>query len=171
MRSGDPIDEMMRQWSLRWEDPLRAGVTASILRVQQIISGRIEEVLAPLGITLARAEALILLHFTKTGALPLGKMSEHLMVKPASITSVIDQLERQSLVKRVPHASDRRMTLAQITDEGRSVAEQSAARINSVHNGLGEIPDATLDRLYELFKAFRQDAGDFRDAEETTATS
>ncbi len=170
MRSGDPIDEMMRQWSLRWDGSRRAGVTGSILRVHQIITTRIEEALGPLGITLARAEALILLHFTAKGALPLGKMSEHLMVKPASITSIIDQLEKQSLVKRVPHETDRRMTLAQITDKGRDVAEQSATLINSVQNGLGSMSEEALDQLYDCFREFRREAGDFRDAESTTAS-
>ena len=65
----------------------------------------------------------MLLSFTRAGALPLGKVGERLQVHRTSVTNIIDKLEADGLVRRVPHEADRRTTLAEITDAGRDVAE------------------------------------------------
>jgi len=74
----DPIAEARRHWAERWgEEPARpmAAVT-SIMRAQQVLMARLNDLLRPLGLTFPRYEALMLLSFTRTGALPLGKIGE-----------------------------------------------------------------------------------------------
>src|SRR3982750_1527801 len=117
----DPIAEARRHWTDRWGgEPARpmAAIT-SIMRAQQILLARLNELLGPLGLTFPRYEALMLLSFTRTGTLPLGKVGERLQVHRTSVTNIIDKLEKDKLVRRVPHAEDRRTTLAEITKEGR----------------------------------------------------
>ena len=56
----DPIAEARRQWVAHgWEDSA-AGMAAvtTLTRVQQILAGRVEEALAPVGLTFARFEIL-----------------------------------------------------------------------------------------------------------------
>ncbi len=55
----------------------------SVMRVQQLLLARVEDVLKPYGLTFAAFEALRLLAFTRHGSLPMGKMGERLMVHPA----------------------------------------------------------------------------------------
>jgi len=46
------------------------------------------------------------------------------IVSPSSITALVDDLEKRSLVRRVPSPSDRRVSLIEITDEGLKLLEQ-----------------------------------------------
>src|SRR5256885_16008165 len=107
-----------------------AAVT-SIMRAQQILLARLNELVAPFGLTFPRYEALMLLSFSRTGALPLGKVGERLQVHRTSVTNIVDKLEADGLVQRVPHAADRRTTLAEVTDAGREIAASATAALNA----------------------------------------
>ena len=116
----DPIAEARRHWEERWGSevtPSMAAVT-SIMRVQQILIGRLNAMVSDLDLTFARYEALMLLLFSSRGSLPLGKIGDRLQVHRTSVTNLIDGLERSGYVRRVAHESDRRTTLAEITPEG-----------------------------------------------------
>src|SRR4051794_17326382 len=121
----DPIAEAARQWRRHWGAatvPSMAAVT-SIMRAHQLLLGRLNEALAPHGLTFSRYEALMLLFYSRTGSLPLGKIGVRLQVHQTSVTQLVDGLQRSGLLARSPHPTDRRTTLASITDEGRRVAE------------------------------------------------
>ena len=112
----DPIEEARGQWVAHgWRMPSHMAAATSVMRAQQIVLGRVDAALRPFGLTFARYEVLVLLHFSRRGSLPLGKMGDLLMVHPASITNAIDRLERDGLVRRTPHPTDGRTVLAEIT--------------------------------------------------------
>src|SRR5579863_9661399 len=125
----DLIAEARRQWLAHWGDGALEPMVAvtSIMRVHQIRLARLNRLLAPWGLTFARYEALMLLYYSRAGSLPLGKIGARLQVHPASVTNLIDGLERDGLVRRTPHPSDRRTTLATITDAGRARAQAATA--------------------------------------------
>jgi len=161
----DPIAEARRHWTERWGDePARpmAAVT-SIMRAQQVLMARLNDLLRPLGLTFPRYEALMLLSFTRTGALPLGKIGERLQVHRTSVTNIVDKLEADGLVRRVPHAEDRRATLAEITDAGRETARQATAALNDAAFGIDALDDDEQEAVTALLRALRVDAGDFVD--------
>ena len=54
--------------------------------------------------------------------LPPHKIADRLIISRATVTGLIDSLERQGYVRRRPHHSDRRMLLVESTDTGRRVA-------------------------------------------------
>jgi DNA-binding MarR family transcriptional regulator len=54
--------------------------------------------------------------------LPPNKIAERLIISRASVTSLLDSLERRGYVRRVPHSTDRRMLLIELTEAGRQVA-------------------------------------------------
>ena len=59
----------------------------------------------------------------------------------ATVTSAVNRLEAQGFVERRPHPSDRRTTLAVITDEGRDIVERATEVLNRevfADIGLGE---------------------------------
>jgi DNA-binding MarR family transcriptional regulator len=159
----DPIAEARRHWTARWgAEPARpmAAVT-SIMRVQQILLARLNELLREDALTFPRYEALMLLSFTRTGALPLGKIGERLQVHRTSVTNIVDKLEQDGLVRRVPHEYDRRATLAEITDSGRALAARATERLNAAGFALDALEAADQDRLTELLGAMRRAEGDF----------
>ncbi len=159
----DPIAEARRQWEARWGDdpaPAMAAVT-SVMRAHQILLARLNELLAPWGLTFARYEALMLLRFSRQGALPLGKMGDRLQVHRASVTNVVDRLAAQGLVERVQHEQDRRTVLAAITEEGRRVADAATARLNEDLFGTRPLSAADCEELVRLLAPLRSGAGDF----------
>jgi DNA-binding MarR family transcriptional regulator len=159
----DPIAEARRHWEARWEDePSRAmAAVTSIMRAQQVLMARLNHMLRPLGLTFPRYEALMLLSFTRTGALPLGKIGERLQVHRTSVTNIIDKLEADGLVRRVPHSEDRRATLAEITDAGRACAKQATEILNAELFGIGALVPRDLERVTAILRGLRLDAGDF----------
>jgi DNA-binding MarR family transcriptional regulator len=159
----DPIAEARRQWRAHgWEDAAdgMAAVT-SVFRAQQIYLARIDAILRPLGLTFARYEVLMLLLFSRSGALPLSKMGARLQVHPTSVTNAVNRLEEQGLLARVPHPSDGRTTLATITPLGRRLAEQATNQVNRdvfTHPGLE--PDEVTARI-DVIGSLRRHAGDW----------
>ena len=159
----DPIAEAGRLWEAHWGPdavPAMRAVT-SIMRAQQILLGRLNELLKPLGLTFPRYEALMLLYYSRRGTLPLGLMGERLQVHRASVTNVIDRLEAQGLVRRVPHASDRRAVLAELTHDGRVLAKEATERLNLELFGLGALDEEQLGAVFDVLRPLRVDADDF----------
>jgi DNA-binding MarR family transcriptional regulator len=137
------------------------AAATSIMRAQQIVLGRVDEALRPFDLTFARYEALVLLYFSRSGSLPLGKMGDRLMLHPTSVTNIVDRLEAQGFLHRTPHPTDRRTTLAEITAEGRRVAEKATAAVGAATLGMGELSEVELDRITSALRTLRIDAGDF----------
>jgi DNA-binding MarR family transcriptional regulator len=159
----DPIGEARRQWGARWgEEPLPAmTAVTSIMRVQQILMARLNELLKPYGLTFPRYEALMLLLFSRRGSLPLGKMGDRLQVHRTSVTNIVDGLERLGYAVREPHAHDRRTTLARLTPEGREAAQRATAALNEAGFGTAPLSDGELEQVTELLRRFRADADGF----------
>jgi DNA-binding MarR family transcriptional regulator len=153
----DPIAEARRQWQEHgWIDAADGMATVtSIIRAQQVLLQRVEEHLAPFGLSFARFELLRLLAFTRHGELPLGKLGARLQVHPTSITSAVDRLEKQGLVERHPHPTDGRTTLAVITDAGRDIVERATKVLNDeVFAAIG-LTERESSQLYKLLEKLR----------------
>lgn len=135
-----------------------AAVT-TITRVQQILGGRVEESLTPFGLTFARFEILRLLGFSRSGSLPMGKISDRLQVHPASVTSAVKRLEREGLIERVTDDDDNRVVLAVLLPKGRELLEPATAAVNEVFETLG-LPNPQLETLVGMLDPIRRAAGD-----------
>src|SRR5580693_2768627 len=133
----DPIGEAHRQWAARWpEQADNMAAVTSVMRVQQLLLARVEDALKPYGLTFAAYETLRLLAFTRSGSLPMGKLGARLMVHPAAVTNAVSKLEQRGLARRDMSPSDRRVVLAEITDEGRALAEEATAALNRAAFGM-----------------------------------
>ncbi|WP_236543993.1 MarR family winged helix-turn-helix transcriptional regulator [Spiractinospora alimapuensis] len=159
----DPIERAHENWVNRWgASPPMAAVT-SIMRAQQILIAQLDATLRPYGLTFARYEALVLLTFSSTGALPLNKIGERLMVHPTSVTNTIDRLEVQGLVQRRPNPNDGRGKLAEITPEGRNVVEKATRDLLAMDFGLGTYTEEQHWELFTVLRQLRVSHGDFQD--------
>jgi DNA-binding MarR family transcriptional regulator len=157
----DPIDEAARQWAERWERVPAMHAVTSLMRVQQLVIGRLDTILKPHGLSFARYEALVLLVFSARGSLPLGKMGERLQVHPTSVTSIVRRLESAGLVVRRPHPDDGRAVLCEITGAGRDLVEAATADLVAADFALGSLDDEQLRQLSALLTPVRHAAGDF----------
>ncbi|HEY2313343.1 MAG TPA: MarR family transcriptional regulator [Streptosporangiaceae bacterium] len=160
----DPIARAAQTWESRFGEAKAMAAVTTIMRVQQILLGQLDALLRPHGLTFARYEALVLLSFSRDGALPMRLIGERLMVHPTSVTNTIDRLEGQHFVVRKPNPRDGRGTLAEITAEGRAVMQRATADLMQAEFGLGGYSDAQLDDMFGLLRGLRVTAGDFKDS-------
>ena len=158
----DPIERAGETWERTWGPASAMRVATSVMRVQQILLARYDEVLRRHGLTFARYEALVLLHFSRSGALALKVIGSRLMVHPTSVTNAISRLAAAGLVHRETNPDDRRGVLATITPRGREVVEAATRDLMAIDFGLGVLAEDAREGAYEALRAVREEAGDFR---------
>jgi DNA-binding MarR family transcriptional regulator len=92
------------------------------VRTADMLFANINRLLRPLGVSAAGGLALGLLR--DLGPLTPSEMGERLIVTRATVTGVVDSLERRGLVERHAHPDDRRSSIIEITEEGRGILQQ-----------------------------------------------
>ncbi|MEY4171474.1 MAG: hypothetical protein RLZ94_2547, partial [Actinomycetota bacterium] len=99
--SRDPIALAEAHWVDHGWGEAAPGMrlVTTLTRVQQLLHQRIDELLRP-DLTFARYEILMLLVFSRRGALPMSVIGSRLQVHAASVTSAVDRLERDGYVAR-----------------------------------------------------------------------
>jgi DNA-binding MarR family transcriptional regulator len=137
----------------------------SLMRVQQLVLGRLDAILRPHGLTFARYEVLVLLTFSRSGELPLKVIGSRLMVHPTSVTNAIDRLVAAGYVDRRPNPNDGRGVLAAITPDGRLVVEQATTALTDLDFGLADLSESDRSDLFDVLKRVRIGAGDVAGAE------
>src|SRR5438309_11877850 len=85
----------------------------------------------------------VLFRLKRGGDMPLGELADDLESTPRNITGLVDHLERDGLVERVPDPSDRRSIRARLTEAGR-------ARIQAVWK-------EGVDHQFEMVEGFSKD--------------
>jgi DNA-binding MarR family transcriptional regulator len=159
----DVIAEAHRNWLRRgWEAADAMAAATSIMRAQQLVLARVDATLKPFDLTFARYEVLTLLHLSRRGALPIGKLGVRLMVHPTSVTHAVNRLEDQGLVRRGNDVRDRRTVLAKITAEGHRVADAATVALGAARFGMDGLDDGGCGRLTTIVRRLRKQAGDFR---------
>lgn len=159
----DPIAQARSNWERAGWGDVADGMVAvtSVMRAHQILLARVENALRPYDLSFSRFELLRLLAFSRRGALPITKASDRLQVHVTSVTHAIRRLEANSLVRRLPHPTDGRTTLVEITDLGRSTVEDATVMLNEkvfAHIGMSE---AECRALVSSIDTLRHSAGDF----------
>lgn len=91
------------------------------LRVERLGLGGTETVLSD--IQLAALAAL-----ARHESMTPGELADHEKVQPPSMTRVIAVLEERGLVRREPHATDRRQVILTVTNEGRDLVQRVRRR-------------------------------------------
>jgi DNA-binding MarR family transcriptional regulator len=133
----------------------------SIMRVQQILLAEINAVLRPYRISFARLEVLmVLLMAGGRDGLSMGRVGARLQVHPGAVTSAMDRLETDGLVRRVAHPTDGRATLAVITPQGRRLARRAIDDLNAQLLERFEPSGEAGEELFALLRQIRAAAGD-----------
>lgn len=137
----DPISLAARNWRRSGWDDAADGMAAvtSVMRAHQLLLAQVEEVLRPDALTFARYEVLMLLVLSRTGELPLSVVGSRLQVHPASVTGLVNRLERDALVARRTDPDDGRVRRVSVTARGRSIAMAATDRLNAEVFGRGWI--------------------------------
>ena len=124
-------EEVLRSMALSYHDemperdPDAIEVTLALIRANRTyrtaVARYIDHMDLPVAMTGARYTLLMTLYFARENLLPQNKISRELNVSRTNVTNLIDGLERDGLVERVPSPIDRRVSYAQLTDAGRDL--------------------------------------------------
>jgi MarR family 2-MHQ and catechol resistance regulon transcriptional repressor len=84
-----------------------------------------EKCTTPLGLTLAEFRALRVL--SESGPSPMIDLAKEQIITGAAMTSIVDHLEKLSLIERVRSDSDRRVVSVAISRKGQDAVKQGLA--------------------------------------------
>jgi DNA-binding MarR family transcriptional regulator len=159
----DVVEASRRVWLQKWDPEAASGmaVFTAVLRSYQLLNDEVTGVMVRHDLTFARYEVLTWLATDPEPSLTLSWISKTLRIPPATVTDIIDRLERDKLVRRVPHPSDARTTLAVITARGRRVAHTATEDLNTtVYERIG-LSEAQRLQLTELLAELRASGNEF----------
>jgi DNA-binding MarR family transcriptional regulator len=157
----DSVEWMRQRWlEHQAPQPEHFAAMASLLRTTVVLTEELDRVLKTRQLSRTGYLILITLQMSHDETRPLGQLSKALLVHPTTITMAIDQLEKAGLVRRIPHPSDRRTVLAELTPRGRQAAEQASAALAEINFGLHDTSEATADRVTADLRKVREALGD-----------
>ncbi len=76
------------------------------------------------------------------GPRKMADLADTLGVTPRAVTALVDSLEAESLVQRMPHPSDRRITMVEITGGSDTVEKQFTAFQDTVADLFGDLSES-----------------------------
>lgn len=129
------------------DEVLALDTLIKMVRSMDAISGRcFPALLKEFGITESQFAVLeTLMHL---GPLPPGQICEKILKSGSNVTTVVDNLERDGLVRRERDAVDRRVQIVHLTAKGASVIEKAFPRhVGRLTEMFGTL---TRDELREL---------------------
>ena len=102
-------------------NPAICEVFLNILHTGDVVSRGEAAFLARYGLNQARLIILVLLDSSENGSMRSSELAEHAIVSRATITGLLDTLEKAGLVARTPDARDRRASCVTITEKGKAL--------------------------------------------------
>ena len=109
--------------------PTATEAAMNLVRTADLLVKRIGELVTPFGLSPSSALALGILADAEAPLAP-HQIAEKLIISRATITGLLDSLEKRGYVRRVPHSTDRRMLLIELTEAGRQVAHDFRVRVH-----------------------------------------
>ncbi len=115
------------------------ALIATSHRLQRVFNTRLSSQAG--SVKLSGPRLRLLLAVEEVGRLRMGDLAEDLGITARTVTTLVDALERERLLARLPDPTDRRATLLELTDTARTQFEQ----VRSLQMELGEELVAPLD--------------------------
>src|SRR4030081_2778153 len=116
-----PIREVLRRGGRKVEPGTEALAAVRILGKK--LHASMERWADRFGLSEGRFQILVRLQHQPDGRFTMGELAEMLDVSPRSVTGLVDNLERDGLVKRMDDPTDRRSVYAELTEQGRQRIE------------------------------------------------
>jgi DNA-binding MarR family transcriptional regulator len=81
------------------------------------------------------------------GSRKMAELADVLGVTPRNVTALVDGLEAEDLVRRMPHPTDRRVTMIEITGGAAEVEEQVGSLRQAIDGLLGSVSQNDRETL------------------------
>jgi len=123
----------------------------NLVRTADLLVKRIGDLVQPFDLTPSSGLVLGILADVAE-PLPPNQIADRLIISRASVTSLVDSLERRGYVRRLPHSTDRRMLLIELTDTGRQVAHEFRLLVHRHQKAwLAALTEREKDQLIDVF--------------------
>jgi len=137
---------------------LATEAVMNTIRTADLLFDRIGRLLRPLGVSAAGGLVLGLLR--DHGDLSPSELGQRLIVTRATVTGVVDSLERRGYVRRVPNPADRRSVLVELTADGRRVVQEVRTLIHAHEKGwMSSLSDDELRTYIDLHHRVQEGVG------------
>lgn len=135
------------------------------MRTADMLFDRIGRLLRPLNVSAAGGLVLGLLR--DRGPMSPSELGERLIVTRATVTGLLDSLERRGLVQRRPNPADRRGLIVEITPEGLTVLQRVRTVIHAHERAwMSELSEAELEAYIGVLHRIQDRVADQDDAQD-----
>ena len=140
---------------LEAQPPCGKGLLWSLLHTARTLEDRMEEALA--GVGLSSPKLSVLTQLAEAPApLSLSELASRQRCVRSNMTQLVDRLEADGLVRRIPDPADRRAVRAELTGCGRARQGEGAERMRAVEAELlGQLSAREQGLLAELLDTLR----------------
>lgn len=121
-----------------------AELLGNVVRTGEAFMAAMHRLLQDFGLSAAGRQVLAVVEGAGEPLAPTT-IAERLLVTTATMTSVLDTLERRGLVVRRPDPTDRRRVLVDITDDARAIVDAQLPMVAAVQAAYAE-PISERDR-------------------------
>jgi DNA-binding MarR family transcriptional regulator len=122
-----PTDMPLQEFSQRYPNmnPSAVKTCAELMRTGSDLLAAFETVLDKHGVSQGRFLVMIVMNRTPNQQVNPSMLAEKLGVKRATMTGLLERLEKDNFIERLADSSDRRKIGVRLTAEGRQVLEKT----------------------------------------------
>lgn len=134
--------------------PEPENIDALLAQVCRLHYVRAHTLLEEIGVYRGQPPVLFLLQ--SQDGLALSDLVAHLQVAPATVTKMVQRLERAGFVYRIPDAQDQRVTRIYLTESGRSIQDAMRRTLRQLEEEtFAGLSQTERDQLYSLLARLR----------------
>ncbi len=141
-------------------DRVAEDIVLALRRIMRSMDIASRQLISKYGIT--TPQLICLQHMLEHGPMTTGMLAQAVSLSPATVTGILDRMERRGLVTRERRPEDKRRVLVAITESGRGAAEAApsylAERLSHALEGLPEDDRRKIQRVI-LYLADLADMG------------
>jgi DNA-binding MarR family transcriptional regulator len=131
-----------------------SDIFLGIVRMAEVFSRALTEILQPFRLTLSQYNVLQALRHTSSKGLTCGEVSQRLSTRDSDITRLLDRLELLGFVARRRERPDRRVVRTQITEQGSGVLDAIDKLVGELQvRHLGHLGPTKLSAFGALLKS------------------
>ncbi len=133
MTSDDPLIRVPEHFTSEFPaaDPLASECSMNLMRVADLMLREFNRFFQRYRLSSTAAHVVGILEGAEEPLSP-HEIAERLYITTSTMTSLIDTAERRGLVRRIPHPTDRRKILVEVTDEGRRGVHESTPMVHEI---------------------------------------
>jgi DNA-binding MarR family transcriptional regulator len=133
-----------------------AEVAANLIRTASAFDAEIER--RPREIADLSTSASLALSILEGAGEPLAGhvIAERMLITSAGMTSLLDTLQRRGLIERLPHPTDRRKILVNLTEKGRGTVDQALPAVHAtITAAVQDLSESDRERLINSLTIIR----------------